>query len=118
MNFVGKHFSYNWRLNEHVLVHTQKAKMCRYFVKNEHCPLNLIGCKFSHSMEPTDGKDAEDNKPTAEDNNADEATDESDAEQDYTTHENQCHLCKKQLSNKDEMWDHVETVHVEYFQGM
>ena len=87
-------------------------------VKNEHCPLNWIGCKFSHSMEPTDGKDAEDNKPTAEDNNADEATDESDAEQDYTTHENQCHLCKKQLSNKDEMWDHVETVHVEYFQGM
>ena len=94
----------------------------------EDCVVKL--CQFSHRNEPTDGKDddAEDNHNDdeatdekdvdAEDNKCGEASDGSDAEEDYQINENQCHLCKEQLSNKDEMWDHVESVHVEYFQGM
>ena len=79
------------------------------------CPYDLVGCKFSHSDEPVDGQDGD-----VEDIHIDEATDgeECDAEDDFTLNENQCHLCKKQLSTKDELWDHVEKVHVEYFQGM
>ena len=63
----------------------------------------------------------EDNDEDIEESNIDKATDDEnvdDADDDYTFNENQCHLCKKQLSNKDELWDHVECTHHEYFPEM
>ena len=66
-------------------------------------------------QEPVGGQDGD-----AEDVYIHESTDgkDDDAEDDFTPNENQCHLCKKQLSSKDELWDHVEKVHEDYFQGM
>jgi hypothetical protein len=43
---------------------------------------------------------------------------DGDADDDFPINENQCHLCKKQLLNRDELWHHVEKVHEDYFQGM
>ena len=43
---------------------------------------------------------------------------EEDSLEEEPPHENQCHLCKKQLSTKNELFDHVENHHAVYFQGM
>ena len=37
---------------------------------------------------------------------------------DYTLIENQCHLCKLELSSRNDLMDHVEWVHMDYYQGM
>jgi hypothetical protein len=66
----GKTFLLQWRLKKHSLIHIQNAKMCRYYVENQLCPFHLVGCKFSHSDELTDAKNAD-----AEANQCDEPTD-------------------------------------------
>ena len=110
-----KEFYLEWRYKKHEMVHKGNAKYCHYLKNSKSCHYEEIGCKFSHSDEPVGEQDGD-----VEDNHIDEATDgeECDAEDEFTLNENQCHLCKKQLSTKDELWDHVEKVHVEYFQGM
>lgn len=45
-------------------------------------------------------------------------TDKSDDKELFSNCENQCHLCRKKLKSKDDLWDHVETEHGEYFYGM
>ena len=45
-DLCGKTFLLQWRLKKHGFIQTQKAKMSRYFVKNQLCPFNLVGCKF------------------------------------------------------------------------
>ena len=47
-----------------------------------------------------------------------EHVEEEEVEEDYQLSENQCHLCKHQLLTKDELWQHVELNHQEYFQDM
>ena len=36
----------------------------------------------------------------------------------FTTEENQCHICRMKLQTKDLFYNHVEIEHVEYFKGM
>ena len=44
---------------------------------------------------------------------------ESDSEdQDDCLNENQCHTCRKQLNLKDNLYQHVESEHEAYFQGI
>ena len=119
-DICGKEFYLEWRLSKHETVHHEDTKPCRYSSSRRKCPFEAIGCKFRHDdPQEIDATEDEDNEHHVESNIAD-ATDEEDgvAEDDYTVNENQCHLCKKQLSTKDELWDHVECVHVEYFQEM
>jgi hypothetical protein len=78
-------------------MHTDKTQKCHYFSNNQFCPFAEVGCKFSHD---------------------DETVEEEDDDEYYKLNENQCHLCKEQLTTKDELWEHVERIHVEYFQGM
>ena len=55
----------------------------------EPCPFSDIGCKFVH-------------------NDLDPADMEIDVEDEYSLNENQCHLCREQLSSQDDLWNHVE----------
>ena len=69
-----------------------------------------------HEMDVTENDD-EDNEHHKESIIAKATDDENvdDADDDYTFNDNRRHLCRKQLSNKDELWDHVECTHDEYF---
>ena len=42
----------------------------------------------------------------------------SDEDQEEPVVENQCHLCRIQLTTKDQFYYHIEVNHVEYFRGM
>ena len=44
-----------------------------------------------------------------------EDVDETDVE---SEDENQCHLCRMQHGTRDDLWEHVESSHEKYFQGM
>lgn len=104
----GKKFFLQWRLKQHVFIHTEKVSACQYFLNEEHCPFDLIGCKFSHIKEVAE-------EEMIEDIEDDGSTDDDEC---YDINENQCHLCKQQLNNRDDLWEHVEASHREYFQGM
>ena len=95
----GKMFLLQWRLEKHGNVHTIKTRKCKFFLNKEPCPFSDIGCKFVH------------------DHNQDDDI-ESIEDDDYNINENQCHLCKLQLSTRDEVMDHVEAEHKDYFQGV
>ena len=72
---------------------------CKYFQNKEQCPFSDICCKFVQYH--------------------DEVDDDSEIiEDEYNLNENQCHLCRKQLLSRDEVMDHVEIEHQEYFQGV
>ena len=65
-----------------------------------------------HEMDVTE--DDDEDIEHHEESIIDKATDDEnvdDADDDYTFNDNRCHLCRKQLSNKDELWDHVECTH-------
>ena len=47
-----------------------------------------------------------------------ETVETDDDEEDFMPNENQCHLCKHQLTTKDDLWEHVEANHAEYFESM
>ena len=97
----GKMFILEWRLKKHGIIHTEKTKKCHYFLNKKPCPFNNIGCKFAHDDE------------VIEEPNENETTEDA-----YTANKNQCHLCSIQLSSRDELMEHVETNHEEYFQGV
>ena len=109
----GKKFLLKWRLKVHGFNHTEETKVCKYFLKNEHCPFNTIGCKFSHKE---DSANAEMVKDVSEIEDVDDTDVES--EDDYNFIENQCHLCRMQYGTRDYLWEHVESSQEEYFQGM
>ena len=90
------------------MMHGEKISICKFFTKNQHCPYEEIGCKFSHEHKPSEN--ANNNEDL---DNDDEVCDES-----YELNENQCHLCKLQMLNRDDFYKHVETEHPEYHQGM
>ena len=86
--------------------------MCKFFTNNQHCPYEDIGCKFSH--EPSKNGNNEADLEIDEDLEFDEG----DGDDSYEFIENQCHLCKLQMVNRDDLYDHVETEHQEYHRGM
>ena len=101
-----KQFVLEWRMKKHSKVHTEKSKMCNYHISNKFCPYEDIGCKFSHVEFEQEA--------TEEDLESD-----IDAQvDDCPSRENQCHLCKLQLLDKDALFHHVERAHEAYFQGM
>ena len=93
-------------MNKHLEVHERKQSMCKYFTKNQHCPYEGIGCKFSH--EPSDKGNIDE----------DTANDDEDLDLSCEFVENQCHLCKLQLPNRDDLFNHLEADHLEYHQEM
>ena len=94
----GKMFLLEWRLKKHGDVHQKPTRKCKIFLNNEPCLFNDIGCKFAHSNHNHDDMETIDD--------------------DYNLNENQCHLCKMQHSSKDDLIDHIEVDHAEYYQGV
>ena len=84
--------------------------MFDYFKNNMLCPYEDIGCKFSHvqSKEKAAQQFAEEDL----ENDMDVQVD------DDRLNDNQCHLCRLQLLDKDDLFHHVETNHEAYFQGI
>ena len=95
-----KEFFLHWRMKKHMTIHSSSPKVCKFFDRNQPCPYEEIGCMFSHLSK---------DRPHEEDLSENE---------DFSPKENQCHLCKKELSSKNEKFDHVQREHEEYFQGM
>ena len=96
----SKTFLLKWRLKKHELIHTKRTKTCNFFLSKTPCPFSDIWCKFAHENEA--------NKDPIENFEDD----------DYSLDKNECHLCHLKLSSSDDLWEHVENQHVEYFQGM
>ena len=94
-----KTFLLKWRLKKHKQIHTGKTKSCHFFLNKTPCPFSSIGCKFAREIK-------------ANKDNIDDIEDECPLEQ------NECHLGNLNLSSRDDLWEHVEAKHVEYFQGM
>ena len=101
----GKTFLLEWRLRKHSLIHTEKSYLSKYFQNNQLCPFEQVGCMFTHSREANNEQDLE-------------TVETDDDEEDFMPNENQCHLCKHQLTTKDDLWEHVEANRTEYFEGM
>ena len=47
-----------------------------------------------------------------------DVTQDSEDNESFNPCENQCHLCRKKLESQDDLWDHVEKKHQEYYNGM
>ena len=100
----SKTFLLKWRLKKHKLIHTERTKTCHFFLSKTPCPFSSIGCKFAHEIQENEANEEHD--------------DVEDVEEEYTLEQNECHLCNLKLSSRDDLWEHVENQHVEYFQGM
>ena len=81
-------------------IHSETIKVCKYFKNEQTCPFERVGCMFGHLEVNSD------NEASSEDV-VDERCDE-----------NQCHICRKILESTDDLWDHVQTEHEQYFNGM
>ena len=95
-----KTFLLEWRLRKHRVNHLESLRKCRYFANKQLCPFTQIGCMFSHGDEIM------------------EEPEDIETDDDYTLTENQCHLCKLEFSSRNDLMDHVKSVHIDYFQGM
>ena len=103
----GKLFVLEWRMKKHLVMHDEETTICKFFANQQDCPFEEIGCKFRHG-------------PSENYNNNEDITNVSDDDNDdsYEFVENQCHLCKLQLLNRDDLYQHIETNHEDYHQGM
>ena len=101
-----KTFVLEWRMEKHMIMHDENISMCKFFANSQHCPYEEIGCKFSHEAIQEDSIDG------------DSDNEDEDGDVSYEFIENQCHLCKLQLPNRDDLFNHVETNHQEYHRGM
>ena len=88
-------------------MHQRKLTICKYFTNEQHCPYAAIGYKFGH--EPSHKGNID--KDTT-------ANDDEDFNLSCEIVENQCHLCKWQLPNREDLFSHVESEHVEYHNEM
>ena len=107
-DICNKTFLLKWRLKKHSLIHTERTKKCHFFLSKTPCPFSAIGCKFAHENEA--------NEEHIE--NVEDDEEVEDVEDEYILDQNECHLCHLKLSSRDDLWEHVENQHVEYFQGM
>ena len=104
------------------------VKHCRYFRNHEPCPYEAIGCKFLHNPSILcSNQDCQDllcpfthQNVTNDDDKEEDIEEVSDPEQEETlsVSENQCHLCPIQFASKDDVFNHVQVNHEDYFRGM
>ena len=102
-------------------MHTKEVKVCKYFTGKQNCPFEKIGCMFSHDdfLHQTTIDDIEDFSEEGTEDIEDISEESGEDSDDYCVLvENQCHLCKKELNTKDELFDHVQAEHEEYYNGM
>ena len=91
-------------------IHTEITKVWKYFKNKQICPFERVGCMFSHVEVDSD------NEASSED--VVDVTEDRDDEETFIPCENQCHVCKQQMESHDDLWDHVQTKHEEYYNGV
>lgn len=133
-NVCEKDFYLQWRLKKHLDVHSEQTRMCRFFLSNTHCPFDLIGCKFKHENKTLVTDDVsntsiekKNDEPGSDEDRSDtnlenQHHDESDHQDKYDDSdsgvkygENDCHLCEKTFTCLDDLCDHFQTSHEEYY---
>ena len=113
-----KSFVLEWRYKKHVSMHTDmNVKSCHFFKNRIKCPYELIGCMFKHVG---DIETLEDEVSEREQNDKIEQSDgeDSSVEESNPVLSNKCHLCNKQENSRDDLYNHMETEHIEYFNGI
>ena len=110
-NVCGKMFLLQWRLKKHIDNHEKKTRKCKFFINKEACPFSDIGCKFGHEDHDEESSEAE--EPIVNDEtDQQEKSDESDS---VTYGENDCHLCEETFTCLDDLCDHFQSNHEEYY---
>ena len=108
-----KEFFLEWRLEKHLSIHSEPAKICKYFKSNTQCPLYSIGCKFKHKTPlPTCNGNNDTSTDVIE---VDEEDQDVDKESSETILENQCHLCMKELTSRDHLLLHFKSNHLQFY---
>ena len=98
-------------------------KHCHFFNNGKPCIYEDIGCMFLHEeSDQCKFKNCINNLCPFKHNHLSEEPEIIDVEdtetENFTTEENQCHICRMKLQTKDLFYNHVEIEHVEYFKGM
>ena len=120
-NVCDKSFVLEWRHKKHVAMHTTtNVKVCHFFKNSINCPYELIGCMFKHEDEiETVEDDSEmresDNDEEIEHSSGDDA---NNVEETNPFDSNKCHLCSKQTDSEDDLYNHMESEHIDYFNGL
>jgi hypothetical protein len=87
-----------------------QTKKCRFFSSNDECPFQKIGCKFKLEDDPSNDIDrAEMNE---------EHRNETDDSESELILENQCHLCMKQDTSRDDLTKHYRVIHIQIYNLM
>ena len=58
----GKEFFLKWRLKKHSKIHSEVTRQCKYFLADEACPFDKIGCMFSHERDTAKDTSANDDE--------------------------------------------------------
>ena len=111
-DICNKEFYLKWRLQKHLEVHTETVKICKFFKNKQVCPFERIGCMFGHTdmANQSSIKNVED---VSEESDMDEESEDI-----FVPDGNRCHLCQIRLNNRDDLFDHVQRDHEEYYNGM
>ena len=132
-----KEFYLEWRSKKHQKVHNGNVKFCHYFNNSKTCPYEEIGCMFWHkeaqfcSFKPCRNsmcqfRHAEQNEEHhggQHEEHHDEQIETVEEEIEVTIEESprdikQCQLCLILMNPEDNLVDHMEMQHKEYFEGM
>ena len=120
-----KEFYLEWRYKKHKTVHTEDGKYCHYYNNGKTCPYEEIGCMYLHAeaqlclFKPCRNSMCQ-FRHDEEIETIDEEIESTDEEIENTSQANrkQCHLCQTLLNAEDNLVDHIEMYHRDYFDGM
>jgi len=126
----NKDFFLQWRFDKHKSVHLETTKACHFNSSKKFCPFQRIGCKFRHdeavnlTKEPnhdtetlSDGDSDENDENVIEEHLEDDQKDDIDVGDSGSAvyGENDCHLCTDTFTCLDELCEHFQVSHTEYY---
>ena len=109
------------------MIHSGEAKFCHYFSNGKCCPFDAIGCMFRHEMsqkcnlESCRDKLCQNQHSEVEEMDeiveelCDMAQDEDIENDDAKYGENDCHLCEQTFTCLDDLCEHFQISHEEYY---
>ena len=124
-DICNKEFYLEWRWKKHAVIHAGNVKYCHYYNNGKACPYEEIGCMFLHMesqmcpFKPCKNRMCEFQHEKQIETMEEESDDESeDAAEKSPINGKQCHLCNTILNQEENLVDHMETDHREYYNGM
>ena len=111
----NKDFYLQWRLEKHRKVHEETTKLCRFYANKKICPFERVGCKFRHDEANNEkSSNVEEMEAMANDEEHEKEKEQSEDILDELN-ETQCHLCMVNLPTRDDLIDHYELDHIEFY---